>query len=343
VDRRRNPQPSLRLAAAGSAALLLLLPGVALAHGGAVLPAPTPLDLVFGWTFDPLVWLPVLATALAWRWAVRRVDRGHPANPVPRRRSWFFYAGLAVLLFALDSGVARYDDTLFSAHMVQHLLITLVAAPLILLGAPVTLALRAATPAFRRRVLLPVLHSRIARALSFPPVTWVLFTAVMWGTHFSPLFDLALENDAVHRVEHLLYLVAALLFWWPVVGADPMPWRIGFPGRLAYTFLQMPQNTFLALAIYSASAPLYHHYATLTETWLPDRLADQQAAGGIMWLGGYLLFLASLLLLTGGWLRADEKRAVLRERQTDVEVAAIRRREATLAARRSHEAGEVTD
>ena len=96
-----------------------------------------------------------------------------------------------------------------------------------------------------------MLHSRVLRTLSFPVVAWVLFAAVMWGSHFSPLFDLSLENPWVHRLEHTLFLAAALLFWWPVVGPDPSPWRMTPSAQASCTSgLQMPQNTFLALAIY---------------------------------------------------------------------------------------------
>ncbi len=147
--------------------------------------------------------------------------------------------------------------------MLQHVLLTLVASPLLALGAPITLLLRVARPDFRRRFILPVLHSRVLRVLAFPVVSWMLFAAVMWGTHFSPLFERSLEEPFIHDLEHLLYLGAGLLFWWPAVALDPAPWRMPHPVRAMYLFLQMPQNTFLALAIYSASAPLYARYANL--------------------------------------------------------------------------------
>src|SRR5439155_27357025 len=138
----------------------------------------------------------------------------------------------------------------------------------------------------RRRWILPVLHSRVVRVLTHPVVAWLVFASVMWGTHFSPLFNESLENPLLHQLEHALYLTAALLFWWPVLGADPAPWRLPYPVRALYAFLQMPQNTFLALAIYSSSNVLYAHYATLQRTWGPAPLEDQQLAGGLMWVIG---------------------------------------------------------
>ncbi len=310
-----------------------------LAHGGFV-PAepPSVANLVFGWTFDPLVWLPAIAALVVWASAVRRVNRAHAANPVPARRTWSWVAGVFVVLVALDSGLAAYDTTLFSMHMVQHLLLTLVAPPLLLYAGPIVLLLRVSSPATRKRWILPVLHSRPVRFLSFPVVSWVLFAGVMWGSHFSPLFDVSLENEWVHRLEHGMYLVAALLFWWPVVGPDPSPWRLQPSVRVLYAGMQMPQNTFLALAIYAASAPLYAHYVTTVRSWGPTPLEDQQLAGGIMWLGGDLLFLAAIIGLVYAWIQDDERRTQTEDRRFDAERAAIHERELALAARRAAEA-----
>ena len=155
----------------------------------------------------------------------------------------------------------------------------------------------------------------------------------MWGTHFSPLFDLALENPAVHDLEHVLFLAAALLFWWPAVGLDPAPWRMPHAGRGLYVFLQMPQNTFLAVVIVFAAAPLYPHYATLQRSWGPTALEDQQIAGGIMWLAGDLLFIAALAAILAGWMRFEERNTAQADRRSEADVAALRAREARHAER----------
>ncbi len=330
---------ALRRAATGGIAgtLLLALAPTALAHGGSVPPEPDALTFLLGWSFDPLVWLPAIVALLVWRAGVLKVNREHPSHPVAPRRTWYWVAGVFTVVFALDSGFAQYDTTLFSLHMVQHLLLTLVAPPLLLLAGPITLLLQASSADTRRRWILPVLHARIVRAISFPVIAWLLFAAVMWGSHFSPLFDLALENEWVHRLEHALYLVSALLFWWPAVGPDPSPWKLKPAARIMYTGLQMPQNTFLAVAVYMASAPLYHHYATTIRTWGPTPLEDQQMAGGIMWIGGDFVFLAVLLLLVWLWMQDDERRAVGEDRRLEAERAAIREREVVLAARRAAE------
>jgi putative copper resistance protein D len=307
--------------------------GVALAHGPVPATPPDVVSLALGWSLEPAVLLPLLVAAVGWLRLVARIDRAHPANPVPRRRSVAFLAGLAVIAIALMSGIDRYDTTLFSVHMVQHLLLTLVAAPLIALGAPITTLLRAASPDVRHRLILPILHSRVMRVLSFPVVAWLVFAGVMWGTHFSPLFDASLEQPVIHDLEHALYLGAALLFWWPAVGLDPSPWRMTHPVRAMYVFLQMPQNTFLAVAILGSTVPLYAHYATLVRSWGPSVLEDQGQAGGLMWIGGDVLFLAAMAAILAGWMAHEQRQEVAVDRRLDAERSAIRVREAQLAER----------
>jgi len=314
-------------------ALAALAAAPAFAHGPAPAVAPDPVNLVAAPSIEPAVVLPLLAAAIGWLRIVRGIDRAHPGNPVPLRRTVAFLAGLGTIAVALMSGIDTYDTTLFSVHMVQHLLLTLVAAPLIALGAPITALLRAASPDVRRRILLPMLHSRVLRVMSFPVVAWLVFAGTMWWTHFSPIFDAALENQVIHDLEHALYLGAALLFWWPAVGLDPSPWRMPHPVRAMYVFLQMPQNTFLAVAILASTAPLYPHYATVVRAWGPTPLADQQVAASLMWLIGDMLFLVALGGIIAGWMRHEAGRESAVDRRLEAERAAIRQRETKLAER----------
>jgi putative copper resistance protein D len=283
----------------------LALPSTALAHGASLGPIE-PATLLTGWSLEVHVLLPLVIALAGYHWAVRTVDRAHPASRVPRRRVLAWDAGILALVVALQSPIATYDTTLFSAHMVQHLLLTMFAAPLLALGAPITLLLRVVRPEVRRRWVLPVLHSRPVRVLAFPVVAWVLFAATMYVSHFSPLFDAALESEPVHILEHALYLGSALLFWWPAVGADPAPWRLPHPARVLYLFIGMPWSSFLGLAIFSSNTVLYAHYATLARGWGPTPLEDQQLAGGIMWAGGDALFLIALILAVRAWLGHED-------------------------------------
>ncbi len=284
--------------------------------------APDAAAFALGWSFDLTIWLPLAGAAAAYLWAVRRIDAAHPASPVPWDRPLFFLLGLAAIAVALQSGIERYDTILFSVHMVQHVILIFLAAPALVLSAPITLVLRAATPGVRQRWVLPVLHSRAVRFVGHPLVAWLLFTAVMWGTHFSPLFDAALENPWLHDLEHVLYLASAVLFWWPMVGRDPSPWRMGHPARLLFMFMQMPFNSFLGVAILFSGMVLYPHYATTGRLWGPTPLEDQQAAGAIMWGLGDAGFLLALLLATAAWMRHDEAVTRRREAAEDARAAA---------------------
>jgi cytochrome c oxidase assembly factor CtaG len=316
---------------------LVLFPAVVAAHGVAAAPPSDLLSLFGTWSFDPTVQVPLLAAAVGYVSAVRAVNRAHPANPVPVRRSVAFLLGIAAIELALQSPIEHYDTTLFSVHMVQHILLTLIAAPLIAGGAPITLLLRFARPEVRRRWILPVLHSRVVRAVTHPVISWLVFAAVMWGTHFSPVFNASLEDPLLHQLEHAGYLIAALLFWWPIVGLDPSPWRLPYPIRAMYAFLQMPQNTFLALAIYSASDPMYPHYATLARTWGPTVLEDQQMAGGLMWIVGDLVFLVAILFVVAQWMRQEDRDMARVDARADADRAELTRREGLLADRLASE------
>ncbi len=336
-----RPSPARTSAAVVGALSWLAAAAPVVGHGPTPAEPPTAASLLLGWTVEPLPTLAIAASLIWWRWAVRRVDRLHPDNPVPRRRTWAFVLGLTAIAFALLSGIEAYDTTLFSVHMVQHLLLAMVAAPLIALSAPITLILRVSSPATRRRWILPVLHSRIVRILAFPVVAWIIFAGVMWVSHFSALFDAALEDPLIHDLEHVLFLASGLLFWWPAVALDPAPWRMPHPLRALYVFLQMPQNTFLAVVILGATSVLYPHYATNVRPWGPTPLEDQQTAAGIMWLAGDVIFLIAILAILYGWMRSEARDAARSDRRAAAELGEIRVREARLAERLARERDEA--
>jgi len=175
------------------------------------------------------------------------------------------------------------------------------------LGTPITVALRVTGADDRRRWILPFLHSRAVELLSHPLVAIALFAGSLWVTHFSAIYELALENGAVHDLEHALYLAAALLFWWPIVGADPTRWRIPYPVRLALMLIVMAQGAFLGIAIMDAQAPLYPHYAGLHLGYITP-LADQQAAGLVMMAQQLLTVGVFAALASLAWTRRPRAR-----------------------------------
>lgn len=310
---------------------LLLVP----THG------PTPPELsvqaLLYWAWPPVVTIAVALTGLLWVRATRQVAREHPGNPYPRRRTVSFVAALAFLLLALQSGIERYDTTLFSIHMIQHLILLFPVPILLLQAGPVTLLLRVAAPRWRVRIL-DVLQSRVVGVISHPIVGWTLLVAVMWGTHLSILFDAALEDPLIHDVEHILYLSTALLFWAPIFSVDPIRHRLRGAAALIYLIAQMPQNSFLGVAIMWSTTPLYPHYVTLQRAWGPSPLEDQQLAGAIMWLVGDALFLAAIFAVLAALAKSEERpESRYDQAQTAAAIAEIRRREVLLAERKRSE------
>jgi putative copper resistance protein D len=232
-------------------------------------------------------------------------------------------AGLVAILLALVSPIEAYEGQLFSVHMVQHMLLELVAAPLLLLGAPITLTLRASSASVRR-VLLAILQSRLVHVISFPVIAWVLFAAVNWGWHFSALYNVALENEPLHYMQHFTFVAAALLFWWPVIGLDPSPWRMPHPVRLFYLFLAMPQNSFLGVALMSTGEVLYPHYLSNLRAWGPSPLDDQHLGGILMWVMGDMAFLVGMALVVASWVRLEDRRTARLDARLDAAEAAAR-------------------
>lgn len=300
--------------------VLAVRPGAAAAHGEAV-EAPSFPGVLLAWSFDPLAIALISAAALVYLRAVREVNAAHPRSPVSRWRTAAFLGGLAAIAIALLSPIERYETALISVHMVQHMLLQLVAAPLLLLAAPVTLVLRVASPGVRGW-LLSVLHSRLVRVATHPIIAWTAFVVVSWGWQFSPLYDLAAESTLVHYVQHAVYLGVAVLFWWPIVAVDPAPRKLAFPGRVAYVALSIPQNSFLGITLMNAQPSLYPHYFFQVRDWGPPFAEDLRIAGAIMWGMGAMVFVVALLLVLGAWMRSEDRRTQRHEARPDERQAA---------------------
>jgi putative membrane protein len=303
-----------RVVAAGALALagLTAAAGPALAGPapGAQVPPPTLSRLLLSWSFNPLVTVGLLAAVIAYLQGRRRLAADGIAWPA--RRTAYFLSGIAAIALALLSPVEAYDTALFSVHVAQHMLLTMVAAPLLALGAPVTLALRVSRGRTRRR-LTRVLHSPPMRVIGHPLVAWVLFTMSLYALYFSPLFDLSLRQPFVHDLVHLHFLAAGLLFWWPVVGLDPSRWRLPHIARLGFVFLMVPFHAFLGVAIMNSGRVLAPTLESFQRTWGPTPLADQQTGGAILWGAGDLITIGAVLGILISWASYEEKVVAVRE------------------------------
>jgi putative membrane protein len=238
----------------------------------------------------------LLAAAAAYVWAARRV----PAWPLARTAA--FLAGLAALTAALIVLDGAADHRLV-AHMAQHLVLVFAAAPLLVVGSPIALALRAARSPARRLLRAP--------ALAHPVVGWCALPAAMAITHFTGIYDLAVRHGAVHVGEHALYLATAAMFWRPVLGADPVPHRPGLAGRLLYLLLAAAPLAVVGVAMQSSTHVWYAAYAG------PGALADQRDAGALMWVGGGLaLAVVTMCVAWSGVLREHRRQVAYEEAVT---------------------------
>ncbi|HET7050822.1 MAG TPA: cytochrome c oxidase assembly protein [Solirubrobacteraceae bacterium] len=229
----------------------------------------------------------------------------------PPRRTAAFLCGLACIVVATDSGIGAYDDQLLSVHMVQHMLLLVVAPLLLLAGRPVILALRA-LPARRRRALAAVLY-RLA-SVTRRAVCLVTFSAVLVVTHLPAFYDATLRHPAVHNAEHALYLIAGLLLWWPLLDADPVPaHRLTGLGRLVYLLATMPPMAIVGAYLNRHPTLLYPPYGPPARAMGISAVVDQQQAGAIMWVAGSAIVIAVGLWVTIAALVAEERRQQARE------------------------------
>jgi putative membrane protein len=274
-----------------------------LAHAGRPV---APHDLWAAWNLDPVL-LAAMALAV---WLYRR-GRAPWSRPVDRWRERAFVGALAVLVVALVSPLEALSDALASAHMVQHLLLIVVAAPLLAFSAPGSALLRGSPVAVRRvrgRVRRSGIPSGILHAPDHPLVVWSLHVAVVWLWHSRVAYDAALASTPLHIAEHLTFLVTAVLFWRVVLGVRRSGW-VSQGMVVLLVFGMAMQSVFLALLMTFATEPWYAGYADTTAAWGLGHLADQHLAGVIMWIPAGAIYVAAALGALASWMRSVEAEA----------------------------------
>jgi cytochrome c oxidase assembly factor CtaG len=219
-----------------------------------------------------------------------------------------FALGLAVTGGVLCGPMDDLSDASLSWHMVQHLALAFIVAPLLLLGAPIRLAL-AAFPAGGATRLARWLGSPAVRAVTHPACALLQFTAVLYAVHFSPLYEAALEHEPIHAFEHVVLLASALVFWTPILAVAPAPHAPAHAVRLLMLFLALPMSAFLGFILYVMRRPLYPHYALL-----PGALGDQQNAGAVMWIAGGGPVLIALLWCVADWGTRERRLGLIADR-----------------------------
>jgi len=260
-----------------------------------------PHDLWRAWNPDvPLL----LALGIA-LWTYQRGRRTGPRRDSDSWRARCFAVALVVVVVALISPLDALAGALASAHMVQHVLLLLVAAPLLALASPGTRLLRGTPPALRQAA--GPLRRRLRPLRPGPAAVWVLHVGTIWFWHAAVPYDAALDNDLVHVAEHASYLVTGLMFWQVVAGGRQAVSR-GLGIMLVFTMAM--QSVFLSALLTFASGPWYSGYESTTRAWNLAPLADQQLAGVIMWIPAGLVYLGAALALLVRWIQATEHEVV---------------------------------
>jgi putative copper resistance protein D len=291
----------------------------------------TPFD---PWTvrFDLVLGTAALVLAVGYLVGVRVLRRRGDPWPVGRTTAWLL--GCSVLLLATSSAIGRYAPGVFSAHMVAHMALTMLAPVLLVLGGPVTLALRALPTGEHgpREWLVALLHCRVSRVLTTPVVACVLMVGSYYALYLSPLFGAALPFHWAHVLMNTHFLLSGYLFYWTVIGIDPGPRRLPHLGRLAMLFAVMPFHAFFGVVLMSARDVIgANFYRSLALPWVPDLLADQRLGGGITWASGELPMLVVVIALLVQWSRADGREARRADRHSDDDLAAYNAMLASLA------------
>jgi putative copper resistance protein D len=213
---------------------------------------------------------------------------------------------------------------MFSVHMGQHMLLSMLAPILLVLGAPITLALRALRPAGHgsppgpREWLLSAVHSKLARWFTHPLVVVPLFVGSYYVLYFSGLFDWALPLHAAHLAMKVHFLATGLLFFWPLIGVDPSPRAMSPVLRLGVLFASVPFHAFFGVALMSSHEVIGRYfYSGLALPWVPDLLADQRLGGGLAWATGEVPMLIVVVAMVAQWSRIDERAARRDDRRAD--------------------------
>lgn len=295
--------------------LLLLL--------GYELPGPSsPLRLLTLWRFDTFLGVVALLLAALYVIGVVRLRRRGDRWPAGRLLAWL--AGCAVLVFATSSGIRAYGSAMFSVHMIEHMTLNMFVPVLLVLGAPVTLALRvlpsaaAGDPPGPREWIVRAVHSPFTAFLSSPITAFVLFVGSLYAVYLTPVFDTLVRYHWGHELMAVHFLLTGYLFYWGIIGVDPGPRRLPFIGRLALLFAIMPFHAFFGIAMMTqTSAVGGDYYRMLDLPWVQNLSDDQRLGGAIAWGASEVPLVLVVVALVTQWARQDRRTSTRSDRHED--------------------------
>ncbi|MCX4607049.1 MULTISPECIES: cytochrome c oxidase assembly protein [Streptomyces] len=290
-------------------------------HGMTMDLPPFTLGRGLEWSADPFFLVACLVGLGLYGWGVVRLARRGDKWSVGRTIA--FVLGVLTVMLVMCTKLNDYGMVMFSVHMVQHMVISMLSPILILLGAPITLALRALPVAATRgnkgprELLLMFLHSRYMRIITHPAFTIPLFIASLYALYFSPIFDFLMGSKTGHITMMCHFLAVGLVFFWPIMGVDPGPHRPGYLMRMLELFAGMPFHAFFGIALMMASAPMVETYKNPPASLGIDALSDQSAAGGIAWAFSEIPSVLVLIALLFQWYASEKRQARRTDRAAD--------------------------
>lgn len=290
-------------------------------HGMTMDLPPFTLGRGLEWSADPFFLVACLVGLGLYGWGVVRLARRGDKWSVGR--TFAFVLGVLTVMLVMCTKLNDYGMVMFSVHMVQHMVISMLSPILILLGAPITLALRALPVAATRgnkgprELLLMFLHSRYMRIITHPAFTIPLFIASLYALYFSPIFDFLMGSKTGHIAMMCHFLAVGLVFFWPIMGVDPGPHRPGYLMRMLELFAGMPFHAFFGIALMMASEPMVDTYKNPPASLGIDALADQSAAGGIAWAFSEIPSVLVLIALLFQWYASEKRQARRTDRAAD--------------------------
>lgn len=258
------------------------------------------------WTLEPSVLISTVLITGLYLYAIGPLrKRYYPDEQVKTGQTISFLLGVLIMFLALVSPLDELGDSyLFSAHMVQHLFLTIVGPPLLLLGTPEWFV----KPLLRNKVVF-----KIAKVLTYPAVAFVLYNADFWLWHAPPLYNATLENQNIHILEHLTFIVFGILYWWPIFSPSKDLPRLSIGGQILYLFLSGMPSVLLGAGL-TFSPPLYAPYLAAPRVWGISAATDQQLGGLIMWVPvsiGYIVIMSVLFIR---WMQQQEAKQLAKER-----------------------------
>jgi putative copper resistance protein D len=263
----------------------------------------------------------IAAALVLYLWGVKRNNALHPRHPWSTGKTVAWIGALFTTAVSIFAFVGVYDGELFWVHMVQHLLLIMVAAPLFAVASPIDLMWRSTTGTAHIAVT-EVLRSRVAKFLGHPAVAFVLYAVLIPISHLTSWYNLTLENEGLHNAEHLAFLLVGYLFWRQIFGNDPNCYRLHPAMQFFYLFLAIPIDTFSGLSLAGATKEMFPAYLATHRTWGPSYVNDLHIGGSIMWVVGDTLMLWPMIPVALRWMHMEERKAERIDRELDAQALA---------------------